>query len=193
MITIETLKAAGLTDAQIVRVIECEQEERLTKVREQNRIRQRNQRARNVVTRDVRDVRDTSIYKKEVKEENKEVDRGKIPPDWQPQQETIDILHAQGETDSTILPEAYRFRNHSIANGRVWADPDAGFLNWMTSPYRQKGKSNGSNLQASACDRRERQAQRWDETLDGLRRFGTGASRTFGGENVTVLSPERGS
>lgn len=58
-INIRTLRASGLTSDQIVHVLETEENERLAKVREQNRIRQRNQRDRNAIARDQRDVRDT--------------------------------------------------------------------------------------------------------------------------------------
>jgi hypothetical protein len=58
MITIATLQAAGLSDAQIVRVLKVEHEERLAQRREQNRINQRNQRARQQNAADVADTAD---------------------------------------------------------------------------------------------------------------------------------------
>jgi hypothetical protein len=57
-ITIDILRRCGITDTQIVEILRVEQEERLAKVREQNRIRQQNHRSRNDVTRDMRDMRD---------------------------------------------------------------------------------------------------------------------------------------
>jgi hypothetical protein len=81
MISIHVLKASGLTDEQIVRVLQTDERERILRRREQNRInkqnqrsrqhvsadlmtskfRQRNHRARNDVTRDMRDMRDPPI------------------------------------------------------------------------------------------------------------------------------------
>lgn len=46
MIDVKVLRAAGLTDTQIVRVLETDQAERKTIRREQNRINQQNHRAR---------------------------------------------------------------------------------------------------------------------------------------------------
>lgn len=60
-ITVATLRAAGLDAATIVRIVEIADQESRAKVREQNRIRKQNQRARHVVTRDERDMRDNSL------------------------------------------------------------------------------------------------------------------------------------
>ena len=59
MITIETLRLAGLTDQQIVKVLELDQKERLAARREQNRINKRNQRSRQHVSADRADIDDT--------------------------------------------------------------------------------------------------------------------------------------
>ena len=66
MITIATLRAAGLSDTEILRIIELDQNERLAKEREQSKVRSRNYRERHrdhqdrvtEITRDARDERD---------------------------------------------------------------------------------------------------------------------------------------
>jgi hypothetical protein len=68
MITIATLRAAGLTEAQVLRVIEIEQRERIEQKREAAKVRARNYRARHAsvrdavtqITRDARDARDAT-------------------------------------------------------------------------------------------------------------------------------------
>lgn len=54
-ITIATLRAAGLSEAQILKVVEIADTEAVLKNREQNRIRQRNHRARNACHSDACD------------------------------------------------------------------------------------------------------------------------------------------
>jgi hypothetical protein len=55
-ISIATLRAAGLTEAQVLRVVELAERERKAQARDLSRIRQRNHRSRNDVTRDKRDI-----------------------------------------------------------------------------------------------------------------------------------------
>lgn len=59
MISVSILRAAGLTAEQIVKVLETEQNERKLARREQNRIHQRNHRARKHVSADRADIADT--------------------------------------------------------------------------------------------------------------------------------------
>ena len=61
MITIATLRAAGLTETQILRVVEIEQSERRAERREQNRIHQQNHRARKHVSADAPDRADMPL------------------------------------------------------------------------------------------------------------------------------------
>lgn len=60
-ITIATLRAAGLSEAQILKVVEIADTEAVLKNREQNRIRQRNHRARNACHSDTRDEGSPSL------------------------------------------------------------------------------------------------------------------------------------
>jgi hypothetical protein len=53
MISIHVLKASGLTDEQIVRVLQTDESERILRRREQNRINKQNQRSRQHVSADL--------------------------------------------------------------------------------------------------------------------------------------------
>ena len=118
MIDIGVLRASGLTDAQILKVLETEQSERQAKVREQNRIRQRNQRSRNAVTRDVRDVRD-AVHTQESLLPTQRFRRQKesvcLPDDFE-----CDLQYAikRGWPAAKAESEAERFRLHAKATGR---------------------------------------------------------------------------
>jgi hypothetical protein len=61
IITVPMLREAGLSEAQINRVVEIADKEVMLQRREQNRIRQQNHRARNAHVCDARDLRDKDI------------------------------------------------------------------------------------------------------------------------------------
>ena len=220
MITLAMMRKVGLTDTQIAELLELERQEATTKRRSQMRQASRKYRQlknpnninggviNSEMTRHHRhhdaddaqkpnEINDAVTQQMRNKSphtpltQSQRIDRSQISREWKPREMNSVMLADQlGLEGQALASEIQSFVDHHLARATEFCDWDAAWRNWLKSPYRTKGKSNGSNLQASACDRRERQAQRWDETLDGLRRFGTGASRTFGGENVTVLSPE---
>jgi len=215
-INVRAARAAGMTDTQIASYIEQQQEEKRLHTNQQARVRMQRYRQKEkinhinghvtLVTRNMRNIEKPNEINDAVTQQmrnksphtpltqSQRIDRSQISREWKPREMNSVMLADQlGLEGQALASEIQSFVDHHLARATEFCDWDAAWRNWLKSPYRTKGKSNGSNLQASACDRRERQAQRWDETLDGLRRFGTGASRTFGGENVTVLSPEGGS
>jgi hypothetical protein len=130
VITIDTLRTAGLSDAQIVRVLQVEQQERLTRVREHNRNRQQRHRQRNGVTRDHRDQRDVR-------------DTLSISSSWIPKEETRKKILGGGVSEVDFVNGLDRFRNHYSATGATFVNPDAKLLNWFSNPLQTKGQVNG--------------------------------------------------
>jgi len=178
MITIETLRAAGILEALILRVVEIEQAERRAARREQNRINKQNQRSRQHVTADSDDIadrrkktvadqtprqqtkRDTALILTSLPSSSLSslVDRPlstaararrPLPPDWEPKGE---------QRDAT---EADEFRDHARAKGYQYIDWDAAYRNFQKSPYnaRNKGGQNG-------------QGRRHGSVLDAFDRLG---------------------
>lgn len=58
-----------------------------------------------------------------------------IPEDWRP---TDDHSRYAADNSLDVNGEAFRFRNHAIANDRRQRDWDAAFRNWLASPFAQK-------------------------------------------------------
>jgi hypothetical protein len=145
IITIATLRAAGLTEAQILRVVEIADTEQVAKTREQNRIYQRNHRARMKSQSDRPDIPDTAlslskeekIYpregsKEEIKKVLKKETRRKktaLPADWQP---------IGPQRDPT---EPDEFRDHARAKGYQYSDWHAAYRNFQRSPYNARNKN----------------------------------------------------
>jgi len=142
MIDIRTLRAAGLTETQILRVVEEDQAKR----REQNRKAQQKHRA---CQHDIADRADTpltvlpsSINNLKVQEERSEIvalapapknRRRPLPDDWEPIGE---------QRDPT---EADEFRDHARAKGYQYIDWHAAYRNFQKSQYnvRNRGGQNG--------------------------------------------------
>jgi hypothetical protein len=137
-ITIATLRAAGLSEAQIVKVVDFAEKERLANRREVNRNNQRKHRARKHVTADGADRCDTPIYKDtsllpSLEKKRKKGRKIDMPADWKPTVSSED----EGEFE--------RFKRYCKANDKTYVDWDAAWGNWRTSPYR--GGQNGTNRQ----------------------------------------------
>ena len=61
----------------------------------------------------------------------------RIPDDWEPN----DGHREQARAGSLDLNgEAFRFRNHAIANDRSLVDWDAGFRNWLSKAKPVQGR-----------------------------------------------------
>jgi len=171
MIDIRTLRAAGLSAEQILKVIEEDQ----AKVREQTRIRQRNHRSRNGDLRDKRDTQEKTVADQHPRQQchgdtppltvllpssslSSSIDRPlsvaarakrPLPADWEPKGEQRDPA------------EADEFRDHARAKGYRYIDWDAAYRNFQKSPYnaRNKGGQNG-------------QGRRHGSVLDAFDRLG---------------------
>jgi len=140
IITIATLRAAGLTEAQILQVVEIADTQQVEKRRQQNREAARNYRARQQSQHDSADSADAAdgerhISKKEEKKERKKVrkvSKTVMPDAWHP---------AIAPEDGA---EFERFTNYCKANAKTYADWDAAWYNWRTSPYRNGRQGNGT-------------------------------------------------
>jgi DNA-binding transcriptional MerR regulator len=188
MIDIKLMRAAGMTLEQIVRLLELEQDERLARTREQNRIRQRNHRARNDVTRDQRDQRDNALsyllpsssslssldspteaqQSKEVvgegqrakkKTRQSKVALASMPPDWRPNNHHSDLCAKLGVPLGEV--EAV-FRDTTAAKGVRYANWDLGFNTYI----RNFNKFNGGNVDHG---KRNRAADRAHELAEEVR------------------------
>jgi hypothetical protein len=144
MIDIRTLRAAGLTDAQILKVIEEDQ----AKIREQDRIRQRNHRARNGDQRDQRDrYIDTSLLPSLEKKERKKEGRKKahaLSAQWVLTEADLAFAASKNWPQARIDSEEQRFRDYWLANGKAKADWAATWRSWVTSPYQTNGGQRGN-------------------------------------------------
>jgi hypothetical protein len=160
MITIATLRAAGLTEAQVLRVIEIEQRERIEQKREAAKVRARNYRARHASERDVtllrrdaRDARDATTYKdtsllpslekKERKKERKKVHA--LSAQWVLTEADRNFAATRNWPQARIDSEEQRFRDYWLANGKAKADWAATWRNWVTSPIQNGGGQFGSS------------------------------------------------
>jgi len=90
-----------------------------------------------------------------------------LPDDWNP------IIR---EDDAA---EFQRFRDYAKANGKLYADWDAAWRNWKTSPYR---KSNGGHTNGNGRQRQETIEERGKRLADACRQreqeLGSGVFRT---------------
>jgi hypothetical protein len=139
MITVSILRAAGLTDEQIVRVIETEQNERKLARREQNRIHQRNHRSRKHVSADRADIADTkmlvaphddgadrfdelwSVYPK----------RGGASNPKKPARDKFERAVKAGADPGEIIAAARRYHEIERAAGRAGTDKIAQMVTWL--------------------------------------------------------------
>lgn len=171
MITVAMLRAAGVSDLQIVRVLELEQLERLASRREQNRINQRNYRKANKIndrvihvsadSADSADTHDRHILKKEEsKKERKKVSaKIALPSDFAFIETDYQACRQAGWSDEKIGSEFDRFKDHAAQNARRCADWHAAWRNWVRSPYQTQGKANGHKRETLAEQGRRLAAQ----------------------------------
>jgi hypothetical protein len=153
IITIATLRAAGLTEAQILRVVEIADNEQVAKTREQNRIYQRNHRARMKSQPDQSDrpdIPDTALTlskeekvypKEESKKVRKKEKKEPLPENWQP-------IGPQRD-----LAEADEFRDHARAKGYRYSDWHAAYRNFQRSPYNARNKPGAPQPSLDAAER----------------------------------------
>ena len=155
-VTIASMRAAGMSDSAILKVVEEADAER----REKERIKKRNQRLRPQDGGDNRDI-GGQAKKAEQKQQSRPQDGGdnvhikdtsleptkkkkvrkSISPDWVPDDRDCAYALARGWTYDQIETEAERCRNHWLANGKTMADWHAVWRNWVISPFQQRRRS----------------------------------------------------
>jgi hypothetical protein len=173
MITIATLRAAGLSAEQIVAVLETDENIRLTARREQNRINQQNHRKR--VSADRADTADSadrdsalssllpssesqqSKEEKEVKKERAKRDRGHVcPDDLRPSEVHFEAGAKQNISRPRVeacceAMKAWSKANASRAVARK-VDWSAALFGWISREAERTGKVNGHGIATAADD-----------------------------------------
>jgi len=148
IITIATLRAAGLTETQILRVVEFADNEQVAKTREKNRIASRNYRARHRNHHDADDSDDAHILTSPPKlRTSKKVGKVSIAADWKLTDADRDYARKKGWPDERIEREAERFFIHYRANSKPWANWHLVWCKWVISEF-QNGGQNGTNRRA---------------------------------------------
>ena len=162
MTDISLLRKAGLSDSQILRVLELEQAERRAARREQNRINQQNHRSRQQVSADGADNADGHIDTSLREIKKKESKKVSISADWKPTDADREYARSKGWPDARIDAEAERFHNHYLANGEARKSWPASWRKWVTSPYQNSNAGNGGQTHG----------RRHGSVLDALDRIG---------------------
>jgi len=136
-ISIKHLRAAGVTDTQIVNALQ----EAEAKRREQNRIAQRNHRSRqqnNADSADCADIADTNIEERKI-EERKEVSIPRASRAKKPMTPLPENWHPELAGDI----EFQKFCDHARAKARLCADWEAALRNWNRNAPKFNGGQNG--------------------------------------------------
>jgi hypothetical protein len=137
MTRIANMRAAGLTDSEIVRLLDLEEKERLAERREQNRINQRNHRARKHVSADT--LTQTKIP----------TSRGsRLAVDWRPDQSLLTWSATAGFSGTDIDRELARFRDYWMAaagDRGVKRDWPATWRNWVRTVIERRVPAPNSN------------------------------------------------
>lgn len=70
-----------------------------------------------------------------------------MPDGWEPK---LSHVEKAKELGIDLATEADRFRTDAAAKSRIYADWDAAFRNWLTSPFQQSGPSSHPRINGSA-------------------------------------------
>jgi len=140
IVTVAMLRAAGLTEAQIIKVLEAVEAER----REKARIIKRNQRARPPDTQDTQDrqVRDTSFLPNKEKKEGRK--KHLLAESWKPSDEDRAYARTKGWPDNRIEIEGERFRLYYVTKGTLIANEHLTWCKWVMSPIQNAGGQYGN-------------------------------------------------
>lgn len=210
------MRAAGLTDAQILRLLEVEENERAATIREQNRIRQQNHRARNAVerdshgvTRDVRDGVNALSSKKEVNLESKKEraltnSRGTFcPADFTPSDSHFDLGQSLGLSRSQVSEAAGQMvewstanRNRAVARKADWSLTFTGWLRRNSKPPQTADPpmtAEGRELERKTREYEvelERRKRNGHEENPGIRSTANGSGNESADPDGDALFPE---
>lgn len=135
MIKIATLRAAGLSDEQVLKVLELHEAEEAARKRELTRQR----------------VRQHRQSKKESKI-NDHVTQNSVtgamptafPTSFEPDMGVLTLADRLGLDQKQLALEIERFRDYYQARATVLCDWQAAFRSWLNSPFFAKGRANGN-------------------------------------------------
>jgi hypothetical protein len=187
-ITIATLRAAGLSEAQVLRVIEISEKERLLHRREQNRKAQQNHRSRQHFSTYAADAADAYILKKEVSKKERKKTICTVPAEWVLTDKRAAYAADKGWTPERSKTEFQRFKDRAASKGITYRDVDAAWRNWVTSPY-QNGAANGHTHAPRPGSRQDRE-ERTHAAMRQLDEFANGKAANDGGEGREVGPPD---
>ena len=149
MMDVRVLRAGGLSDAEIVRILELEQQERVAARRETNRKSQQKHRARKRVMADV-------LTGEVVPTHARRAARGtRLPEDWMPSLADQDRALAIGLTEGRIQSEAEKFRDYWRARAGARATSTNWSLNWNNwcrKAMEMNGHGHGLNGKRSVLE-----------------------------------------
>lgn len=144
-VSIAQLRAAGMTDQQIVKLMEEREAER----REQNRKAQINHRTRQHEGDLRSDIADRHIDTSSPSTQNRSSRKVSISADWKPTDTDREYARTKGWLDSRIDAEGERFHNHYLANGEARKSWPASWRKWVTSPFQNGGQGGALHVRSS--------------------------------------------
>lgn len=192
------MAAAGLSAGQIADVVEADRAE--TREYEASRKARYRARLKNVpgtdnpslcdvpgvpgTNRHIDNLPSLSLTEDSLKERKKErgvtrarAKRVPIPEGWSVSEAGRCHAFSHGWDETKLAGEVDRFVNHALANGRLCANWNAAWNNWVTSPYQSAQRNgNGAPRRGSRDDR----AERTQAMLDKLSGGGLDARRDNG-------------
>jgi hypothetical protein len=168
----------GVPDAVVAQVARMMADaNQYDRARSQNAARQQNYRNR-VTLRNVSNVTDpskvspTTPLNTPPRSEPYRVLRS-LPADFSPD---IDFAAYKGFPREKAVEEAQRFRDYALAHDKKYRDWDAAWRNWLTSPYQEKGKSNGKPTVHDAAKSQLDKLRALDDPIPSGLRNGAGES-----------------
>jgi hypothetical protein len=190
MIDIHILRAAGLSNEQIIAVLETEQREKKLARREQNRKSQQNHRARKQKIDLSADSADTpspcppssfpldplviTPLPPTPVSKPKRVSRllQALPTDFALTESDKQHAFDNGWSPDKLTSELARFRDNATAKGIKYVDWHAAWRNWVTSPYQKPETVNGQrSFDMGANTRPQRPKTGDDAILAGMGRL----------------------
>jgi len=177
IVTLATLRAAGLTEAQIMRVVEAVDNERVAAKREQNRKASQKHRARQKNAADAADAADAQVSKEPsfLPNQGKKEGRKKhlLAENWKLSNEDRAYAQSKGWPDNRIEIEGERFRLYYVTKGTPIASDHLTWCKWVMSPIQNGGGQYGAGRQKG--DRRHSISATFDDIFAKLE-GGDGAS-----------------
>ena len=178
-ITIASLRAAGLSAEQIVRVFETVETEKIERRRTRNRINKQNQRSRHHVSADSGDIDDTltsalNLSSPSLSSEKKEKEGSKIkslprktllPDGWEPKDGHLAKAERLNLDAGFVAEKADDLRNWAHSKAVMRADWDATFYGFL-KPKEAKNGQHPTETLGQRCERLARKARQLEEAAE---------------------------